>query len=96
VAHAYGIPARWCEVSGDAGRVPGDGTKFRDYLLSVGLDPAPPFLLTPHSRVESALAAEALGRFPRRGVDLTALAAAAPFKITAVVDLPNFSAANTI
>jgi hypothetical protein len=65
-------------------------------LLSVGLDPAPPFLLPPHSRVESALAAEALGRFPRRGVDLTALAAAAPFKITAVVDLPNFSAANTI
>jgi tetratricopeptide (TPR) repeat protein len=85
VAHAYGIPARWCEVSGDAGRVPGDGTKFRDYLLSVGLDPAPPYLLPRHGRVESALAAEALGRLPRKSIDLEALAATAPFKIDAAL-----------
>jgi len=35
LAHAYGIPAAWWEPSQN---VNGDGTKFRDYGLSVGLD----------------------------------------------------------
>jgi len=35
IAHAYGVPARWMKVSD---RVFGNGLKFRDYLLSVGMD----------------------------------------------------------
>ena len=35
LAHAYGIPAAWWEPSHN---VTGDGMKFRDYGLSVGLD----------------------------------------------------------
>lgn len=35
LAHAYGIPAAWWEPSQN---VTGDGMKFRDYGLSVGLD----------------------------------------------------------
>ncbi|SOC44070.1 tetratricopeptide repeat protein [Rhizobium subbaraonis] len=34
VAHAYGIPARWCTFS-DGAAISGDGTKFLDYFLSV-------------------------------------------------------------
>lgn len=35
IAHAYGIPAAWVKLSDSVG---GDGTKFRDYYASVGLD----------------------------------------------------------
>jgi len=35
VAHAFGIPAAWVQWSDSIG---GDGTKYRDYFASVGLD----------------------------------------------------------
>ena len=35
VAHAYGIPAAWVQWSDSIG---GDGTKYRDYFMSVKLD----------------------------------------------------------
>jgi hypothetical protein len=35
VAHAFGIPALWARVSDSIG---GDGTKFRDHLMSIGLE----------------------------------------------------------
>lgn len=40
IAHAYGVPAAWVKISDSVG---GDGTKFRDYFASVGLDVAQPF-----------------------------------------------------
>ena len=39
IAHAYGIPAAWIKLSDSLG---GDGTKFRDYYASVGMDVAQP------------------------------------------------------
>jgi hypothetical protein len=39
VSHAYGVPAVWvkfCDLPA------GDDSKFRDHLLAMGLDPAPP------------------------------------------------------
>ena len=37
VANAYGIPARWCNLPYDDAGITGDGLKFADYFLSVGL-----------------------------------------------------------
>ena len=80
VCHAYGIPARWCEVTGGEQSIPGDGTKFRDYLLSVGVESAEPLRIPRGSVVTTDLAP--LAHFlPPRGIDLRALAAAAPFPV---------------
>lgn len=38
-AHAYGIPAAWGVIHGKVAH--GDGTKYKDYLQSVGLDKNP-------------------------------------------------------
>lgn len=38
VSHAYGIPSVWVRP---VNRIDGDDSKFRDYFLSVGLDPSP-------------------------------------------------------
>ncbi len=82
VAHAYGIPARWCQVPDTEGGVPGDGTKFHDYMLSVGLETEPPLLLQRGTVVTMDLASEA-DRLPPRRIDLEALADAAPFAVRA-------------
>ena len=82
VAHAYGIPARWCEVPDAVAPLPGDGTKFRDYLLTVGLESETPLLLARGTLVTIDHAREA-HCLPRQQIDLEALAAAAPFKVTA-------------
>jgi hypothetical protein len=37
IANAYGIPARWCTFAHDEAGIAGDGLKFADYFLSVGL-----------------------------------------------------------
>jgi len=80
VCHAYGIPARWCEVPDSAAGLPGDGTKFHDYMLSVGLDPEPPFPLRRGTVVTLDMFDEAL-RLPARQIDLKRLAAVAPFPV---------------
>lgn len=85
VSHAYGIPARWCEVPDAAKGISGDGTKYHDYMLSVGLNPEPPYLLSKGTVVTLEHRFEA-NRLPRRQIDLHALAAAAPFKITFDLD----------
>jgi hypothetical protein len=82
VCHAYGIPARWCEVSDSASGLPGDGTKFHDYMLSVGLEPEPALSLPRGTTVTLDWVDEAQ-RLPRHQIDLQALAAAAPFEVAA-------------
>ena len=80
VCHAYGIPARWCEVPDATAGLPGDGTKFHDYLLSVGLEPEPPLLLPRGTTVTLDMVAQAQ-HLPRRQIDLHRLAQVAPFTI---------------
>ena len=45
VAHAYGIPARWCRWSMNETGM-GDGIEFDDYFRSVGLPPQTPYDLS--------------------------------------------------
>lgn len=80
VSHAYGIPARWCEVPDSSVGLPGDGTKFYDYLLSVGMPTEPPLALPRGSIIDISLAKDAQ-RLPAKQLDLEALSAAAPFEI---------------
>lgn len=80
VCHAYGIPARWCEVPDATVGLPGDGTKFHDYMMSVGLEPEAPYLLPRGTTVNESMIGEAY-RLPRRQLDLRALASVAPFKV---------------
>lgn len=40
IAHAYGIPAVWVQMSDSVG---GDGTKFRDHMMSLGIEASHPF-----------------------------------------------------
>lgn len=82
VSHAYGIPALWAEVTDSSNPLPGDGTKFHDYMMSVGLDPVPAHPLTRGQVVTTELLRETF-RLPRKQIDLEALAAAAPFKVVA-------------
>ncbi|MCY0966838.1 polysaccharide pyruvyl transferase family protein [Parathalassolituus penaei] len=37
IANAYGVPAQWATISDAEKHVHGDGTKFKDYFLGVGL-----------------------------------------------------------
>ncbi len=81
VAHAYGIPARWCKVIGAENPIAGDDTKFYDYLLSVGLDKSTPLLLKKGTTVSLKFAQEAT-ELPESDISLDKLAKAAPFTIT--------------
>ena len=48
LAHAYGVPATWVKISDSMG---GDGTKFRDYFASVGMDVTHPIDLRAYDEV---------------------------------------------
>lgn len=78
VSHAYGVPAQWFTVSDGDSDVPGDGTKYHDYFLSVGLDDVQPLRLTTHARIDARLAtSESL---PRRPIDQERLLSVAPWR----------------
>lgn len=80
VAHAYGIPVRWCMASDSPRQIHGDGTKFEDYFQSVGRSAPSPLDLSGLDRIDSGLAALCLDQ-PERPIDLRALAQAAPFAV---------------
>jgi pyruvyltransferase len=74
-AHAYGIPAAWVSF----GDLPsGDGSKFRDYFLSIGADVPEPVRVSPGkidaTALERHLVAPQLG-----GLDLDLLWERCPF-----------------
>lgn len=77
VSHAYGVPAQWFDVVAAREGVPGDGTKFHDYLMSVGLPADEPMRLAEGTRVSADSAtAPAL---PARPLDLDALLEVMPW-----------------
>jgi hypothetical protein len=56
VAHAYGVPARWCTFGDKAAPLAGDGTKFLDYFLSVGQPEQDPLDLSQVEVIDESLA----------------------------------------
>lgn len=79
VANAYGVPARWCTFGEKAPALAGDGTKFLDYFLSVGMPEQDPLDLSQVGVID-----ESLARHVDQCVDLAfddeALLAAFPFE----------------
>ncbi|WP_197432685.1 polysaccharide pyruvyl transferase family protein [Pseudovibrio brasiliensis] len=83
VSHAYGIPARWCTLSGESVKsVPGDNMKFADYFASVGIvDQIEPIDLSSISKISADLDCSG-GVVPNRsdlGLIQRGLLDAAPF-----------------
>jgi hypothetical protein len=79
VSHAYGIPAQWFSVSDTAVGVPGDGTKYHDYLMSVGLDAVDPLRIAPETAVDPRMTTAV--SLPRRPIDLDRLLSVAPWPL---------------
>jgi hypothetical protein len=77
IAHAYGVPAVWCSLTGQSSDVPGDGMKFHDYLQTVGVTDAKPVELSEVSCIDQQLASHAI--IPKRMPDLEKLLEVAPF-----------------
>ncbi|WAC66500.1 polysaccharide pyruvyl transferase family protein [Agrococcus sp. SL85] len=57
LAAAYGIPARWARFSGAPRQIAGDGTKFLDFLRSVGLPDQEPLDLSQLEVLDASLLA---------------------------------------
>lgn len=89
-AHAYGIPAIHCAIAGEKGELPGDGTKFADYFLSVGIEPYAPIPVDPGA-LHLLDQVPGLQWLPSRGIDLQRLASVAPFPIVANIRSFNLS-----
>lgn len=80
VAHAYGIPVRWCVASRARKQISGDGMKFEDYFQSVGRSAPEPLDLSSLDRITPDLATVCIDN-PEKPIDLIALADAAPFSV---------------
>lgn len=75
VSHAYGRPCAWLEFR----PLPsGDGSKFRDYLRSIGCHRDEPLRLAPDSLNPRVVQAHAID--PPAGLDVSCLWEACPFK----------------
>lgn len=77
VSHAYKIPSVWVEFSD---KLAGDGTKFNDYFLSVGIKPYKPFNLRKLPVSEKELIKIAQSRTDKIEIDLDKLMGVCPFK----------------
>lgn len=58
VAHAYGIPTRWCTLSKAAAEIPGDFTKFHDHYAAFGIDCREPLDLSALTKIDDSLYTE--------------------------------------
>ena len=77
VAHAYGVPAVWLELR----PLPsGDGSKFRDYLASIGCDREQPLRDPLHALDPARLRTEVIAPPTRSDLDLDPLWACCPFR----------------
>lgn len=80
IANAYGIPARLATFDDGDRQIHGDGMKFEDYFLSIGLREVAPLNLATMSRLDAGTAARCDDN-PAERIDLQALLDAAPFPI---------------
>lgn len=80
IANAYGIPARLATFDDGDRQIHGDGMKFEDYFLSIGLREVAPLNLATLTRLDAGYAARCADN-PAERIDLQALLDAAPFPI---------------
>jgi hypothetical protein len=80
IANAYGIPARLATFLDGDRQIHGDGMKFDDYFLSIGLRDIRPLDLGVIPRIEAKMASLCQDN-PAREIDLEALLNSAPFTV---------------
>ncbi|HVJ17320.1 MAG TPA: polysaccharide pyruvyl transferase family protein [Polyangiaceae bacterium] len=81
VAHAYGIPARWATFGGAPSQIAGDGTKFHDHFMALGIAKHDPIDLSVRASLTAADAAlcDEVATIP---VDAEDLLSVAPFPLS--------------
>jgi hypothetical protein len=80
IANAYGIPVIWATVSNSASAIHGDGIKFKDYFLSIGIDEnLQPIDLTSYDSLDDKTFADEMYWLPKRKIDTKSLLLSAPF-----------------
>lgn len=77
IAHAYGVPAVWCSLKGQASDIPGDEMKFHDYFHTVALEGMAAVNLATLERIGLNLASSAT--LPKVMPDLDLLLSVSPF-----------------
>lgn len=77
IAHAYGVPAVWCSLKGQASDIPGDDMKFHDYFHTVGLEEIAAVNLATLENIGLNLASSAT--LPKVMPDLDLLLSVSPF-----------------
>jgi len=76
IADAYDIPAKWVECSNMVG---GDGTKFEDYFLSIGMEPYKPIKFYDIWDKDTEILRTLFPTY-KKNIDLNKLWHACPFK----------------
>lgn len=94
IAHAYGVPAVWCTLTGQEKDVPGDGTKFYDYFASVGICGVHPIDLSELDAVDTSLYEYAT--LPVKLPNLDLLLEVCPFRLAPVKSVKGWVANVTL
>ncbi len=81
VANAYGIPARWCTFSESNNLISGDGTKYKDYFLSVGLPIQEPLDLSGFDTLSDEILDKNIDQTVDLSINLDLLLEACPFNL---------------
>ncbi|WP_162561791.1 glycosyltransferase [Limimaricola hongkongensis] len=80
IANAYGIPACWAIDTNSPQQIHGDGMKFMDYAMSVGIEKISPLNLASESEIDASLFSRCTHN-PARPVDCEKLISSAPFRV---------------